>query len=50
MTMKPFLSGKVEYIAIASGAHTLNLQPVIERYPDAKVIGPPQVGMAENVS
>ena len=27
---------------IASGAHTLNLQPVVERYPEAKIIGPPQ--------
>ena len=27
---------------IASGAHTLNIQPVVERYPEAKVVGPPQ--------
>ena len=27
---------------MASGSHTLNLQPVVARYPDAKIIGPPQ--------
>ena len=32
----------MEWIVIASGAHTLNLKSVIARYPDAKVIGPPQ--------
>jgi len=34
--------GQVEWIVIASGAHTLNIQPVVARYPEAKVIGPPQ--------
>ena len=32
----------MEWIVIASGMHTLNIGAVIARYPEAKVIGPPQ--------
>ena len=31
----------MEWLVIASSAHTLNIQPVVQRYPEAKVIGPP---------
>ena len=42
MTIHLLYEGRVEWIVIASGAHTLNIKPVVARYPDAKIIGPPQ--------
>ena len=36
------VKGKVEWVVIASGCHTLNIQAVVARYPEAKIIGPPQ--------
>ena len=39
----------MEWVVIASGAHTLNIEPVVQRYPDAKVIGPPQAEAKLNV-
>ena len=38
----PPRQGRVEWIVIASGWHTLNIKPAVSRYPEAKVIGPPQ--------
>ena len=32
----------MEWLVVASGAHTLNLPPIMQRYPTAKVVGPPQ--------
>ena len=32
----------MDWIIIASGTHTLNLPSVLERYPEAKVVGPTQ--------
>ena len=39
----------MDWVVIASGAHTLNIEPVVQRYPDAKVIGPPQAEAKLNV-
>ena len=40
----------MEWIVIASGAHTLSIGSVVARYPDAKVIGPPQAEAKLNVN
>ena len=39
----------MKWIVIGSGCHTLGLQPVIFRYPDAQVIGPPQAEAKLNI-
>ena len=33
--------GPVEWIVVAASSHTLHIQSVTERYPNAKIVGPP---------